>query len=104
MITTVETVERKGKVVNYVFNTVVKTAKDMYIYNQKTYLHTEYQTEIASFIDDNDLESHYVPTNPTLKENGEVICSIEIFSMDSEKLEREVKKFREYFNTFLTIK
>lgn len=103
MITTVEPTVRENKVVGYVFITTLKTAKEMYVYNQKTYTHSEYRTEIDNFIDENNLESFYMQHQPIFKDNGNVISKIEIFSIDSEKLEKEIVKFKEYFNTFLTI-
>ena len=103
MITKVEPIVRENKVVGYIFSTTLTTAKEMYVYNQKTYTHTEYQTEIDSYIYDNNLESYYIVLKPTLKDNGNVICKIEISTIDSEKLEREIVKFKEYFNTFSTI-
>lgn len=103
METTIEPIVVENKVVGYILNTILTTAKEMYVYNQKTYTHTEYQTEIHSFMDENELESYYIRHQPILKDNGNVVYKIEIFTIDSEKLEREIVKFKEYFNNFLTI-
>ena len=96
MNTTIQKTDNSIKI-----TTVITTAKDMFIYNRKTYTHTEYRTEVDSFLEDN-CEWLFYSVYPFKIQDKDVIGTIVITNVDKIKLEKGFEIFSKYLNTFLT--